>query len=79
LAAIQFGFAPDGVASIAFIPASAMRSIILSSQSNSNRPSSGSSVAQAKMPMLNEFIFASRANRKSASITSGRSSHWSGL
>ena len=50
-----------------------------SSQSNSYRPSSGSSLAQAKMATDTQLMCAAFISSISFLRISGRSSHWSGL
>ena len=50
-----------------------------SSQPNSKRPSSGSSVAQAKMPTEKVLHPAFSMRAKSCSMTPGSWSHWSGF
>ena len=53
--------------------------MISSSQPSSKRPSSGSSAAQAKMPIEKVLQPAFSMSAKSCSITPGSCSHWSGF
>ena len=50
-----------------------------SSHANSNSPSSGSSVAHAKMPTEKVLHPVFSIRRKSSSMTPGSCSHWSGF
>ena len=66
--AIQFGFAPEGVARMIALPVFSARSIISSRYEKSNLSSSGSSADHAKIPTDSSFIFASSNSLKSSTV-----------